>query len=69
MTSAAKRTILRSVHILVGLPLIGFIYGPPAEVEQYRYMFQYVLFPLLVLSGVLLWKGHVVQRLFSRGSN
>ena len=37
MTEAAKRSILRWVHIIFGLPLIGFVYGPPAETEPYRY--------------------------------
>ena len=68
MKNTTKRSINRSIHILFGLPLIGFIYGPPAEVEQYRYMFQYVFVPVLVLSGFWMWKGHVVRRLVSRGS-
>jgi hypothetical protein len=68
MTTATERTIFRWVHILFGLPLIGFIYGPPAETEQYRYMFQYVFVPVLLLSGLWMWKGHVARRLFSKRS-
>lgn len=51
MNPGLKRTILRWIHILFGLPLIGLVYGPPAETEQYRYMFQYVFMPVLLVSG------------------
>ena len=64
MNNSTSRTIVRWIHILVGLPLIGFIYGPPAETEPYRYLFQYVFVPALLLSGLWMWKGHVVRRLF-----
>ncbi|QDU31016.1 hypothetical protein ETAA8_61690 [Anatilimnocola aggregata] len=63
MNQNTKRSILRWTHILFGLPLIGFVYGPPAETEPYRYMFQYVFVPVLLLTGLWMWKGHVVERL------
>ena len=66
MTQATQRSILRWIHILFGLPLVGFVYGPPAETEPYRYLFKYVFVPALLLSGVWMWKGHVVRRLMSK---
>jgi thiosulfate reductase cytochrome b subunit len=66
MKDTTKRTIVRSVHLIFALPLIGFIYGPSAEVEPYRPYFQYLYFPVVVLSGLWMWKGHVVRQLFSR---
>jgi thiosulfate reductase cytochrome b subunit len=68
MSNNARRTVLRWIHLLAGLPLIGFVYGPSAETEPYRYMFQYVFMPVLLLSGLLMWKGHLLSRLFSRQS-
>ncbi len=68
MNSGTKRSILRCIHIICGLPLIGFVYGPPAETEQYRYMFQYFFVPGLVLSGLWMWKGHLLRRLISKRS-
>ena len=68
MNQGLKRTILRSIHIVFGLPLIGLVYGPPAETEQYRYMFQYIFMPVLLVSGVWMWKGHVVERLIWKKS-
>jgi thiosulfate reductase cytochrome b subunit len=66
MSQGTNRSILRWVHLLCGLPLVGFVYGPPAETEQYRYMFQYVFMPVLLLSGLWMWKGHLVRRPFSK---
>ena len=69
MTTATERSIVRWIHILFGLPLIGFVYGPPAETEPYRYLFQYVFVPVLLLSGLWMWKGHLVRRLLSKQPN
>ena len=35
MNQGAKRSILRWIHILFGLPIFGYIYGPAEEVAQY----------------------------------
>ena len=69
MTDAAKRSVLRWVHLLIGLPILGFIYGPPEEVQQYAPYFRYVFVPVLVLSGLLMWKGHVLRQFFSKKSD
>lgn len=68
MTQATQRFILRWIHILVGLPLIGFVYGPPAETEPYRFMFQYVFMPVLLASGLWMWKGPWLTRLIFKRS-
>lgn len=69
MTPGTKQTIFRWIHIIFGLPIIGYIYGPPEEVLQYAPMFKFVFMPVLLLSGLWMWKGHLITRLFSRKSN
>ena len=69
MNQGTKHTIFRWIHIIFGLPILGYIYGPPAEVQQYAPMFQFVFVPVLLLSGLWMWKGHVITRLFSRKSS
>jgi len=64
MSPGTQRTILRSIHILFGLPIIGYVYGPPEEVQQYAPMFRYIFVPVLFLSGLWMWKGHLLTRLF-----
>jgi thiosulfate reductase cytochrome b subunit len=66
MNNTTQRTVLRWIHIVFGLPILGYIYGPPEEVAPYVDMFRFVFVPVLVLSGLWMWKGHVVQRLFSK---
>ena len=69
MKETTKRSIIRWIHILFALPLIGYIYGPPAETIQYLPYFQFIYFPVVALSGFWMWKGPAIRRLFSRGSN
>jgi hypothetical protein len=66
MTANTQRSIIRWIHIIFGLTLVGFVYGPPAEVEQYRSNFQYFFLPAVVVTGFWLWKGPAIQRLFSK---
>lgn len=68
MTAATKRTIFRWIHIIFGLPILGYIYGPNEEVAQYAPMFRYIFVPVLVLSGFWMWKGDAILRLIFRKS-
>lgn len=67
--TTTQRTFFRWIHILFGLPILGYIYGPPEEVAPYVGMFRYVFVPVLVLSGLWMWKGQVVQRLLLKNKN
>jgi hypothetical protein len=69
MNQGTKHTILRWIHIIFGLPILGYIYGPPEEVAQYAPMFRFIFVPVLVLSGLWMWKGHLVTRLFAKKSS
>jgi hypothetical protein len=64
MKPGTKRSILRWIHILFGLPIVGYIYGPQAEVQQYVHVHRYFLLPVLLTTGFWMWKGHVVEQLF-----
>jgi hypothetical protein len=68
MTPTTRRSILRTIHILFGLPIIGYIYGPQAEVAQYVNVHRYFLLPVLLLTGFWMWKGQAVRRIFSKGA-
>jgi len=69
MNQGAQRTIFRWIHIIFGLPILGYIYGPPQEVAQYAPVFRFIFVPVLILSGFWMWKGHELVRLFSRRSS
>ena len=65
MTASLKRSILRWVHIIFALPLVGYIYGPPDETVQYLSFFRYVYLPIVIASGFWMWQGPTIRRLIS----
>jgi len=68
MSSATKRSIVRWIHIVLGIPIVGYIYSPFDQIPNYAAITRFVYVPVLVLSGLWMWKGHVVLRLFSKRS-
>jgi thiosulfate reductase cytochrome b subunit len=68
MSEGTKRTIVRWVHLILSIPIIGYVYSPFEELPNYAPVVRYVSIPVLVLSGLWMWKGHVIRRLFSRRS-
>lgn len=62
MKAATERKILRWVHILLSIPIVGYLYGPVATIPVSAMIVRWVIFPLLVLSGLWLWKGHLVKK-------
>src|SRR5262245_25100117 len=68
MKESRKRTILRWTHIILGIPIIGYIYSPFEEIPNYAPATRFVFLPLLVLMGLWMWKGHVVLRVSASGS-
>ncbi|HEX2642424.1 MAG TPA: hypothetical protein VHU81_05500 [Thermoanaerobaculia bacterium] len=66
ISNAAKRSILRWIHLIFGIPILGYIYSPFEDIPQYAPAVRYFFLPVLVLSGLWMWKGHVIGRLFRR---
>ena len=62
------RTIFRWIHLILAIPIVGYIYGPFEKLPDYAFPPRYVFLPLLVLTGLWMWKGHVVRKLISKGS-
>jgi len=60
------RTILRWLHILVAIPIYGYVYSPFDKLPLYAPPTRFVFFPIMVATGLLMWKGHLIRRLFSR---
>lgn len=66
MKQGTQRLIFRWIHIIFGLSILGYIYGPPEEVLPYRDNFLFIFVPVIVLSGLWMWKGHLVTRMFAK---
>jgi hypothetical protein len=63
MSQGIQRTIFRWIHIVVSIPIYGFIYSPFDKLPQYAPLARFVFFPIMVVSGLWMWKGHVLRRL------
>jgi hypothetical protein len=68
MKDATTRSILRWIHIVVAIPIFGYIYSPFEKLPGYAPPTRYVFLPVMILSGLWMWKGHVVRRLLSKKS-
>jgi hypothetical protein len=65
MKDATTRSIFRWIHIVCSIPIIGYIYSPFEVIPDYAPLTRYVFLPVMLLSGLWMWKGHVVRRLLS----
>ena len=66
MTDATKRSVVRSIHLVLAIPILGYIYSPFEKLPDYAFRTRYVFLPAMVLSGLWMWKGHVFRRLISK---
>jgi hypothetical protein len=68
MSQGTIRFIFRWIHIVFSIPILGYIYSPFDQIHNYAFPTRFVFVPAIVLSGLWMWKGHVLRRLVSRRS-
>ncbi len=66
MKESTNRTIFRWIHIVLSIPIIGYIYSPFEEIPNYAPLVRFVFLPIMVVSGLWMWKGYWVRRLFAK---
>ena len=59
MSNATKRAILRWIHLIFAIPIIGYVYSPFAELPGYAPVVRYVSIPVLILSGFWMYAGAI----------
>ncbi len=57
MSNATKRAILRWIHLILAIPIIGYVYSPYAELPNYAPVARFVSIPILILSGFWMYAG------------
>ena len=60
-----QHSLLRWIHIVFSIPILGYIYSPFEELPKYADRVRFVVVPVMLL-GLWMWKGHVVRRLLSK---
>lgn len=68
ISTATQRVIFRWIHIVFAIPIAGYVYSPFEQLPNYAPVVRFVAIPVLVLTGLWMWKGHLLRRLFSKGS-
>jgi hypothetical protein len=68
ISNTTQRSILRLIHIIVAIPILGYIYSPFEKLPDYAPLTRFVFLPLMVVTGLWMWKGHVVRRVLSKRS-
>jgi hypothetical protein len=68
MSQSTIRIIFRTIHIVLAVPIIGYIYSPFEKIPGYAFPTRFIFVPAIVLSGLWMWKGHWVRRLFAKSA-
>ena len=66
MKAATERKIIRWFHIITSIPVVGYIYGPVKNFPNAVMAIKWVLFPLIILTGLWMWKGHLLKKWFRK---
>lgn len=56
MSSKRIRTLLRYGHLVEGALIGIYIYSPLGAVTAYALFIQFVIFPLVIFSGIAMWQ-------------
>jgi len=57
ISNATKRSILRWIHLVVAIPILGYIYSPFAELPNYAAVTRFVFAPVMILAGFWMYAG------------
>ena len=57
ISNGTKRSILRWVHLVIAIPILGYIYSPFAELPNYAAVTRFVFAPVIILAGYWMYAG------------
>ncbi len=57
ISNATKRSILRWIHLIFTIPILGYVYSPFVELPNYAPVVRFVFVPVLILSGYWMYSG------------
>lgn len=63
VSAGTQRMILRWVHLILAIPIIGYVYSPFDQLPNYAPVVRYIAVPVLAVTGLWMWKGHLIRRL------
>jgi hypothetical protein len=57
ISNATKRAILRCIHLILSIPILGYIYGEPSDVQQYAGAGRLIFVPAMIFTGYWMYSG------------
>lgn len=66
LSASTQRVIVRWIHLVLAIPIIGYIYSPFEQLPDYAPTVRFVAFPIILVSGLWMWKGRWIKGLFSK---
>ena len=57
MNQGTKRSILRWTHLILSIPILGYIYSPFEEIPNYAPVVRFIFVPVMILSGFWMYSG------------
>ena len=52
ISAATQRVIFRWTHIILGVPIIGYVYSPFENLPDYAPVLRFISIPVLALTGL-----------------
>jgi hypothetical protein len=68
MNQGTQRWIVRCIHLIIAIPILGYIYSPFQRLPDYAPATRFVFVPVMIISGLWMWKGHIIRQFFSKRS-
>ena len=65
MNPAAERRLIRWVHLVLSVPIVGYIYGPVASIPGAARFVRWAALPIVVATGLWLWLKPRLRRLWA----
>lgn len=66
LSASSKRTLIRTLHLGLALPIGALIYAPESVAMALRPAVQFALFPVVAVSGLLMWQGTRLRKYLLR---
>lgn len=68
ISASTTRVIVRWIHLVLAIPVIGYVYSPFENLPDYAPVVRFIAIPIIALTGLCMWKGHIARRLFTKRS-
>ena len=64
MNPVRERQVVRWVHLVLSVPIVGYIYGPVASIPPAERFVRWIAVPAVVATGLWLWLKPRIRRWF-----